>query len=128
MSFFSEFTHPGGQRRTEETTYRSQYPNTGGAPQVPRPWIAEWDQRDQRWIFINERTGERTFQHPGGSYERREEYYQPGPGRQGGGYYEERREEHRGGGHGMAYGVAGAAAGLAGGALLMHEGHKIGMY
>ena len=28
----------------------------------------------------------------------------------------------------MAYGAGGAVAGLAAGALLMHEGHKVGMF
>ena len=30
--------------------------------------------------------------------------------------------------HNLAYGAVGAVAGLAGGALLMHEGHKVGMF
>ena len=30
--------------------------------------------------------------------------------------------------HNMAYGAGGAVAGLAAGALLMHEGHKVGMF
>lgn len=29
--------------------------------------------------------------------------------------------------HNLAYGAGGAVAGLAAGALLMHEGHKVGM-
>lgn len=30
--------------------------------------------------------------------------------------------------HNLAYGAGGAVAGLAAGALLMHEGHKVGMF
>ena len=30
--------------------------------------------------------------------------------------------------HNMAYGAGGAVAGLAAGALLMHEGHKVGTF
>ena len=30
--------------------------------------------------------------------------------------------------HSLAYGAGGAVAGLAAGALLMHEGHKVGMF
>ncbi|KAK5004569.1 hypothetical protein LTR60_006516, partial [Cryomyces antarcticus] len=66
------------------------------------------------------------------------DYYESGRPQQGGYYgerrgeerrYEERREDERerrhGGGHGMAYAGMGAAAGLAGGALLMHESGRI---
>lgn len=49
-------------------------------------------------------------------------YYQSGSIPGGGQYYEEKHESR---GHGAAYGAVGAAAGLAGGALLMHEGEKI---
>ena len=30
--------------------------------------------------------------------------------------------------HNLAYGAGGAVVGLAAGALLMHEGHKVGMF
>jgi len=33
-------------------------------PPLPPPWHAEWDQRAQRWLFINPQTGQRTFDHP----------------------------------------------------------------
>ncbi|KAH0098354.1 hypothetical protein KCU66_g15707, partial [Aureobasidium melanogenum] len=36
-----------------------------GTPQVPPPWRAVWDDRENRWLFINEQNGERTFEHPG---------------------------------------------------------------
>lgn len=49
-------------------------------------------------------------------------YYQSGSTLGGGQYYEEKHESR---GHGAAYGAMGAAAGLAGGALLMHEGEKV---
>ena len=79
--------------------------------------------------FRNEQTGYVSLQHPSyymagyepridpdqGKYQREyqqqeEEYEQP-----------QKKESH-----GMAYGAMGAAAGLVGGALLMHEGEKIG--
>ena len=65
----------------------------------------------------------------GGGYEQRDEgaYYGGAPqqGYGSGPYQEERREEKKHGGHGMAYAGLSAAAGLAGGALLMHEGEDI---
>ncbi|KAK3062967.1 hypothetical protein LTS18_003020 [Coniosporium uncinatum] len=145
MSFLNnvinEFTHSGSS---------SHHSSGGGGdppPQVPPPWRAVWDERDQRWLFINEQNGERTFQFPqqgsnygggqygGGGYggPPREGYGggYGGPSQQGydsyggqGDYYENERREKKHG-HGMAYGVGGAAVGLAGGALLMHEGEKL---
>ncbi|KAK4981049.1 hypothetical protein LTR66_010228 [Elasticomyces elasticus] len=161
MSFLgnivNELTHQGGQRREEYGQRHGEYGQhhgeygqqsygggsgyNQGPPQCPPPWVARWDEADRRWIYINERTSERTFEFPGNRYGGgggggdgypRQEYYEGRPqggqyyeGRpQGGRYYEEERREKRGG-HGMAYGAAGAAAGLAGGALLMHEGEHI---
>ena len=146
MSFLSglvnEFGHHGGRGGGGSGGYNQGDYNQGSSggygpppPQVSPPWVARWDEREQRWMFINERTGERTHEHPGayggGGYEQRGGYDRGygGGGYGGGGYQEERREErHHGGGHGMMYGAAGAAAGLAGGALLMHEGEKIGTF
>jgi hypothetical protein len=92
-------------------------------PQPPPPWVAEWDQQDERWIFVNRETGERTRQFPqySGGYQGGGGY---GGGAYGGGQYQQ-EEQRKPGGHGLAYGAAGAAAGLAGGALLMHEGDNI---
>lgn len=112
-------------------------------PQPPPPWIVEWDGREERWIFFNQQTGERTNQFPqygggagygGGGYGGGQQYQGGGYGGQqyqgggygGGGYEGEyRQEEKKSGGHGLAYGAMGAAAGLAGGALLMHEGEEV---
>jgi len=33
-------------------------------PPLPQPWYAEWDRSNQRYVFINPHTGERTLQHP----------------------------------------------------------------
>lgn len=33
-------------------------------PHVQPPWVAHWDGEAGSWIFINEATGERTFQKP----------------------------------------------------------------
>ena len=116
---------------------QNQYQSSGGPPQVPYPWVAEWDQRDDRWIFINRENGERTFQHSQPSY----------GGGGGGGYGERNYDQGYNQGYNQGYGgqeqrryeqqpekkdhhvrneVLAGAAGLAGGAFLMHEGGKIG--
>jgi hypothetical protein len=33
-------------------------------PQVPYPWIARWDDGENRYIYINEQTGERSMTPP----------------------------------------------------------------
>jgi len=33
----------------------------GPPPEVPPPWQARWDSDDDRWIFVNEETGERRW-------------------------------------------------------------------
>ncbi|KAF2083234.1 hypothetical protein K490DRAFT_70016 [Saccharata proteae CBS 121410] len=128
----SEFTHSG----SDSAQQQGGYGGSGSAPpQVQLPWVARWDEPAGRWIYINEQTGARTFEHPGGSYQDAG-YYQGGPpgmqqqqGGYGGGYEGEYREEEKssGGGHGLMYAGVAGAAGLAGGALLMHEGEKVGM-
>jgi hypothetical protein len=109
------------------SAFGGHHKDRNAPPEVYRPWIVEWDNREERWLFINEQTGERTFQHPGqggGGYNQGG-YGGGGYGQQGGGdCYEERKEEKKGG-HGMLYGGLGAAAGLAAGAGLMYEGEKI---
>ncbi|KZT23595.1 hypothetical protein NEOLEDRAFT_1136398 [Neolentinus lepideus HHB14362 ss-1] len=135
-----EFTHKGHRTQPQQQQYQQpyqqsggNYSNAGGPPQVPRPWVARWDEPARRWIYINEATGERTFEYPG-----RGEYYQSGPppqqyydgGREqygaGERYYEQPARSSGGGRHsGLMYGAVGAAAGLAGGALLDHEAHKV---
>ena len=101
-----------------------------GPPQVPYPWVAEWDARDGRWFFVNRETGERTFNHPGqgyggpqaygggGGYEQRgyggQQGYGGGGYEQRGEYYEQQKPSHTGRNAALA-----GAAGLAGGALLV---------
>lgn len=137
----------GNQGYGQQGSYGGQqYGNQGygqrGPPQVPPPWIAEWDPSQNRYIFINRETGQRTHEFPqqsyggqgygsgygGGGYEQRG---QGGYGQQGGYGYEQRGQggynepppQHKS--HtGRNVALAGIA-GLAGGALLMHEGEKV---
>ena len=89
-----------------------QSQSSNGPPQVPPPWIAEWDARDNRWLYVNRETGERTFEYPQAR----------GNSDRGNSSQEEpRKASHTG--RNVALG---AVAGLAGGALLMHEGKKVG--
>ncbi|RAO71648.1 uncharacterized protein BHQ10_007660 [Talaromyces amestolkiae] len=116
----------GGGRREEVVEERREYYSSGPGgppPSVPRPWIAEWDERERRYFYINQETGQRSWELPYG-----------GGGAPGGGYYEEQRgyeqtsyvqQEQPRSNHNFAYGAAGVAAGLVGGALLMHEGEEI---
>ena len=104
-------------------------------PTLPPGWLAEWDAPDNRFFFVNERTGERTWNPPGGAPH-------PAPptqvtqtqrsGQAPGGYnYQQTQTVTQtpapaAKNHNLAYGAAGAVGGLAAGALLMHEGHKVG--
>ncbi|QKX61210.1 uncharacterized protein TRUGW13939_08357 [Talaromyces rugulosus] len=132
---------PGGQQ-TEYVEERRDYYG-GGPPQpegppLPRPWVSRWVEQDRRWLYVNEMTGEQSWERPygepgyggapagyggGGGYSQGG-YGGPPPGEY---YREEERyqEEPPKKDHSVAYGVAGAAAGLVGGALLMHEGEEI---
>jgi hypothetical protein len=121
----------GGQGQGQGYGQGSGYNSgPGPAPQdLPYPWVARWDERDQRWFYVNEQTGERSFERPdggsGGGYGERS-YGQPRPQAQSSYGYEggyEQPQQHKD--HSMMYGAAGAAAGVVGGALLMHEGEKI---
>jgi hypothetical protein len=121
-----------------------------GRPQPPPPWIAEWDSRDNRWLFVNQQTGERTFEFPQGGYGGQQSYGQQGgyggqqggyggqqggyggqqggyggqQGNYGGGYAAPPPEQHKS--HTGRNAALGVGAGLVGGALLMHEGEKVG--
>lgn len=115
----------GGGRREEVVEQRQEYYSSGpGGPPVPRPWIAQWDEREGRYFYINQETGERSWNLPygggapgGGYYGESQRGYEQS-------YYAQEQQQPRSD-HRVAYGVAGAAAGLVGGALLMGEGEKI---
>jgi hypothetical protein len=89
----------------------------GGAP-LPPGWTAQYVAEEQRYIFINQRTGERSLTHPsppsnyGGPAPRG---YPPSSAGPGGAPQKN---------HNMLYGGVGLAAGLAGGAFVMHEHDK----
>ena len=124
MSYYNDQSQ-GNYGQNEPRSY-------GGKPEVPYPWIAEWDDRDGRWIFINRENGERTFQHPqssygGGSYTGYGErsYDQGYGGQEQRGDYEEQPPKKD---HGVRNTILGAGAGLIGGAFVMHEGEKVGMF
>ncbi|OAL02928.1 hypothetical protein IQ06DRAFT_245717 [Phaeosphaeriaceae sp. SRC1lsM3a] len=138
----SEFTHSG-----QSSQHQGQPPSSGGShgpPPVSPPWFAEWDARDSRWLFVNQQTGERTFTYPGPGYAQQQGSYggpQGGYGYGQGGYsnqgaynqgsynptnssYQQQEHEKKSGGNGLKYAAAGVA-GVAGGALLMHEGEEM---
>ena len=151
-SFTGENKHH--QQPQQQSSYGSQpQQNYGGQqPQVPYPWVARWEYREQRYVYINEQTGERSWTPPGqgqgqgyggeqrgvygyqqnqysnGGYGQQQgEYSSGGYGQQQNQYSSERREEKKGHGNAAAWGVGGAALGLGAGALLMHEGEDMSM-
>ena len=105
--------------------YPQQGQSNGGRPQPPEPWIAEWDQYENRWVFINRQTGQRTHEFPQGGYDNRGYGQQQNYGQQGGYGAPPHQQQQQKPNHNMRNTALGAAAGLAGGALLMHEGHEI---
>ena len=111
--------------------YGGGYGPPGDAPDqnLPYPWVARWDERDQRYFYLNEQTGERTWNRPGEGG-----YAQPPPPPQqpygGGGYGYGQPQPPQSYGypqeppkkdHSLAYG----AAGLVAGGLVAYEGEKI---
>jgi len=128
MSFLENFFH-----------HPPSHPEYQGPPQPPPPWVAEWDGQDNRWFFLNQQTGERSLNMPqaqggyGGGQQGGYGGQQGGYGGQQGGYGgggqqgyaapQEPPKSHTGRNVGIA-----AVAGLAGGALLMHEGEKVGWF
>ncbi|EMC95882.1 hypothetical protein BAUCODRAFT_34647 [Baudoinia panamericana UAMH 10762] len=113
------YGYGGGPRQDEritETTTTYYTNDRPPPPQCPYPWRPHWDDRERRYIFINEQTGERTWDFPD-----RRGYV----GETTTTYPEGRRGESQrhGGGHGMMYGAMAGVAGLAGGAFLAHEFH-----
>jgi hypothetical protein len=150
---FSGQGHSNQQQQQETNSYGSQQQNYGQQqqnygqqqqnygqqqqPQVPYPWVARWDDRENRYIYINEQTGERSFSPPGqgqgqgyGGEQRgnhgyqQDQYSNQGYGNQQGQYGGEEKKGH---GNAAAWGVGGAALGLGAGALLMHEGEDMSM-
>lgn len=125
----SEFTHSGQQGQQQQGSSQG----TNQPPPVSPPWYAEWDARDGQWLFVNQQTGERTFNYPGPGYAQQQGGYGNNQGAYNqnaynptqGGYQQE--EEKQGGGNGWKYAAAGAV-GLAGGALMMHEGEEMSTF
>ena len=72
MSFIGDMIEKFAHKEEQQFGAPQGGYGNSGPPQVPPPWIARWDDRDQRWLFINEQTGERTFDFP----QQRIEYYQ----------------------------------------------------
>lgn len=60
MSFIGELLEGaiggGGNDRRDEAPMDPPY--------VQPPWVTRWDDEYGRWIFINEQTGERSFERP----------------------------------------------------------------
>jgi hypothetical protein len=121
----------------QQQNYGGQQANYGQQqqPQVPYPWVARWDDRENRYIYINEQTGERSFSPPGQGYgggneqrgnygNQQDQYSNQGYGNQQSQYGGEEKKGH---GNAAAWGVGGAAVGLGAGALLMHEGEDMSM-
>ncbi|KAJ9625538.1 hypothetical protein H2203_004295 [Taxawa tesnikishii (nom. ined.)] len=96
----------GGDERYSQPVFGGGS-SQGPPPQVSPPWRAVWDERERRWLFINEANGERTFEYPGGGGYGQQGGYGGGYGRQGGygegygqqggygGGYEEPRQEKK---------------------------------
>lgn len=137
MSFLNnlvdEFTHSERNQRQEEypPQQSSDRRYSAGSPQVPPPWIAEWDGRENRYIYFNQETGQRTFEppqqqyHGGAGYSQQQYGAGYGSQEQRGEYYEQQPQKPDHSHRNMALvGVAG----LAGGALLMHEGEEVSTY
>lgn len=111
-------------------------------PPLPPGWIAEYDQRERRTVFINQQTGQRSFDFPHASYQQQGAYGQQGYGQQGYGQqgygqqagYGQQPQGHAQPGYppqppqnnhkAMEYGGIGAVGGLMAGALGMHEWDK----
>jgi hypothetical protein len=140
----SDFTGKSGHSSQQQGQQGQQQGGSQGPPPVSPPWYAEWDGRENRWLFVNQQNGERTYTYPGPGYAQQQGSYggpQGGYGQNQGGYsnqgaynqgsynptnssYQQQEHEKKQGGNGWKYAAAGAA-GVAGGALLMHEGDDI---
>jgi hypothetical protein len=123
----------------------SQYPPQQGYgqpqnhPPLPPGWRSEYDQRERRTVFINQQTGQRSFDFPHISYPQTIGYSQQGYGQQAGYQQQPQGYEQQPQGYGqgsyqpqqpqnnrkaMEYGGLGAVGGMALGALGVHEWHK----
>ncbi|KAI6817322.1 hypothetical protein KC332_g11402 [Hortaea werneckii] len=97
-------------------------------PQLPYHWQAFWEAGEGRYLYVNERTGQRTFDAPSAGYGGYNAAPPP-PSAEGAVYGDRsdatvpsvKEKEGSSGSHGLMYGALGAAAGLAGGAFLAHE-------
>ena len=86
-----------------------------GPPEVPYPWVADWDRQSDSWIFVNQDSGHRTSEYPS----------QPSnTGQSNGASYD--LDQCSSDSHTGRNAALGAMAGLTGGALLTHEDEKIG--
>lgn len=140
-SFMDRKKSDSDQNNNNDTYYQQQQqqqqPYQSQPQQPPYPWTTRWDDREQRYIYINEQTGERSYTFPSasqGGYGGGGESYgyanQP-PQQQG--YYnstggsapEQREEKSSGYGSAAAWGAGGLALGLGAGALAMHEGEEM---
>ncbi|KAF9885652.1 hypothetical protein FE257_012743 [Aspergillus nanangensis] len=117
------------------------YGSSGPPQDLPYPWVARWDDRDQRWFFVNEQTGQSSWTHPGQGYaggaQPPSSYGQPYgqqpsygyDGSRTGDYYPDQQPPPAQKDNSKLYAAGGVAAGLAvgaiGGAVLMHEGEEI---
>ena len=124
---FDSFANKHGQeqqQQQQQQSYGYQQEPPQQQQQLPHPWISRWDEREQRYIYINEMTGERSWTPP----QQQSQNY--GGGGYESGYGDQREKEggHGGGSNAAAWGVGGAALGLGAGALLMHEGEEMSEY
>ncbi|KAI7343179.1 hypothetical protein KC354_g15827 [Hortaea werneckii] len=128
-----------GQRSGYDAHQQQFMSNPPPPPQPPYPWQAFWEAREGRYLYVNEQTGQRTFDAPSAGYGGYNAAPPPPPA--DGAVYGDRSdvsgppgEEKKSGsgGHGLMYGALGAAAGLAGGALVhsslmkLESGEKMG--
>jgi hypothetical protein len=118
-----------------------------GHPPLPPGWYSEYDQRERRTVFINQQTGQRSFDFPHSNYQQHGGYgqqgysQQPSYGQQPQGYgqqpqgYGQQSQGYGQAGHAappppqnnhkaMEYGGLGALGGVMVGALGMHEYEK----
>lgn len=108
-------------------------------PPLPPGWYSEYDQRERRTVFINQQTGQRSFDFPQSNYQQQGGYgqqaygQQPAYGQQSQGYGQQ-SQGYGQAGHAapppqnshkaMEYGGLGALGGAMVGALGMHEYDK----